>query len=145
MPRHQEKRELPFRPEQLFDLVADIERYPEFIPWCKGARILARADNTVTADLIIGYKMFHEKFTSTVTLDRPEAISVKYMKGPLAHLTNEWRFEALDDDGCELSFEVDFDFRSPLLAGVMEMFFEKAISKMAAAFEHRAYAIYEKK
>src|ERR1700742_2331526 len=108
MPKHQEKRALPFAPEQLFDLVADIGRYPEFLPWCRGARIVERTDRQVTADLIIGYKMFQEKFTSVVTLERPRAISVKYISGPLAHLKNEWTFKPGEKGGCDLVFDVDF-------------------------------------
>jgi coenzyme Q-binding protein COQ10 len=144
MPQHKETRALPFEPSQLFDLVADIERYPEFLPWCKGARILSRADDVVTADLIIGYKMLHEKFTSRVTLNRPKRIEVEYLSGPLAHLKNEWAFEAAGRGWCNLTFQVEFDFRSSLLGGVMEMFFDKAMRKMASAFEERARELYGK-
>jgi coenzyme Q-binding protein COQ10 len=145
MPKHSETCILPYRPEQLFDLVAGVERYPEFLPWCKGARILERHDGEIKADLIIGYKMFREKFTSVVTLDRPRRISVKYMSGPLAHLTNEWTFTPAGKDGCALGFEVDFDFRSSLLRAAMEMFFDKALRKMVAAFEERAKELYGEK
>ena len=143
MPRHQEKRILPYTPDQLFDLVAGIERYPEFIPWCKGSRIKERKGNIVTADLIIGYKVFQEKFTSIVTLDRPNQISVEYQSGPLSHLSNQWSFRPAGR-GCEIGFFVDFDFHSPILGGVMEMFFDKALSKMVAAFETRAEQLYGK-
>ena len=139
--RHSETRFLPYTPEQLFDLVAGIERYPEFLPWCKGARILERNEDAIKADLIIGYKMFQEKFTSFVTLNRPKAISVQYMSGPLSRLTNEWQF-APAKGGCELSFQVDFDFQSPLLRAAMEMFFDKALRKMVMAFEERAGELY---
>ena len=132
---------MPFDPAQLFDLVADIEAYPQFLPWCKGARILERKDNIVTADLIIGYKMFHEKFTSVVTLDRPRKISVQYVSGPLAHLKNEWEFQPVAQ-GCDLLFHVDFDFRSHMLSTIMEPFFDKAMRKMTAAFEERARELY---
>ncbi len=145
MPRHQEKRTLPFRPEQLFDLVADIARYPEFLPWCKGARILSHEGNIITADLIIGYKMFREKFTSVVTLDRARSVSVAYLSGPLAHLKNEWQFASRGKDSCDLFFHVDFDFRSHLLGAIIEPFFDKALGKMAAAFEERAKALYAEK
>ena len=145
MPKHQEKRALPFKPEQLYDLVADIARYPEFLPWCKGARIIKREGNVVTADLIIGYKMLREKFTSHVLLDPPRRISVEYLSGPLSNLKNEWGFQPNTRGGCDLSFDVDFDFRSKVLGGMMEMFFEKAISKMAEAFEKRAQELYGSK
>lgn len=142
MPTHEETRRLPFQPLQLFDLVADIGRYPEFLPWCKGARIIKRQDNIVTADLIIGYKMFQERFTSVVVLDRPKAISVKYLSGPLAHLTNDWEFRPVGKNGCDLYFHVDFDFRSHILGNIMAIFFEKAIGRMASAFEERARELY---
>lgn len=142
MPRHHENLILPYKPEQLFDLVADVGRYPEFLPWCKGARILEKNEDEIKADLIIGYKMFQEKFTSIVTLDRPSRISVRYMSGPLSHLSNEWHFKPHGKDSCILSFQVDFDFRSPLLKAAMEMFFDKALSKMVAAFEARAKELY---
>ena len=141
MPRHQEKRILPYTPQQMFDLVAGVEHYPEFLPWCRGARIKERKGNTITADLIIGYKVFQEKFTSVVTLDRPSKISVEYVSGPLSRLANEWEFRA-SGKGCEVSFHVDFDFHSPFLSSVMEIFFDKALSKMVAAFEARAAQIY---
>src|SRR5262249_46581558 len=138
MPRHSETRILPYMPAQLFDLVAGVDRYPEFLPWCKAARILEHNEGMIKADLIIGYKMFQEKFTSVVTLDRPKAISVQYMSGPLSRLSNEWHFAPSGKNGCALSFEVDFDFQSPLLRAAMEMFFNKALRKMVAAFEERA-------
>ena len=143
MPKHKENRFLPYTPAQLFDLVADVDRYPEFLPWCKAARILERHDGMIKADLIIGYKMLQEKFTSLVALDRPEKISVEYLKGPLANLGNEWRFEPAPG-GCDLHFEVEFNFKSPLLGAMMEMFFEKALRKMVTAFEARAQELYGK-
>ena len=132
MPKHQEKRALPFRPEQLFDLVADIARYPEFLPWCKGARIIRREGNLVTADLIIGYKMFQEKFTSSVTLDPPKRISVQYLSGPLSSLKNEWGFRSNSKGGCDLCFDVEFDFRSRVLGGVIRL----AVDLSGAAVFH---------
>ena len=143
MPKHSEKRVLPYTAVQLFDLVADIGRYPEFLPWCKAARILETSDSLIKADLIIGYKMFQEKFTSLVTLKRPTLVSVEYISGPLAHLTNRWEFCEVGEQ-CELSFHVDFDFTSPLLRSVMEMFFDKALLKMMGAFELRAQQLYGK-
>jgi coenzyme Q-binding protein COQ10 len=142
MPEHHETRLLPYRPDQLFDLVATIERYPEFLPWCKAARILSRDDHGVVADLIIGYKMFTEKFRSEVTLDRPHSIGVRYLSGPLSHLANQWSFKPVGRSACELSFHVDFDFRNPLLRSAMQMFFDKALMKMVEAFEARARDLY---
>lgn len=142
MPKHSEKRVLPYTTEQLFDLVADVERYPEFLPWCKGARVLERNEGGIIADLIIGYKFFTERFRSEVTLNRPKTIDVKYLSGPLSHLVNHWEFKAKGKSSCEISFHVDFDFQSSILVGVMEIFFEKALLKMVAAFENRAKELY---
>src|SRR5579859_2839267 len=125
MPQHKENRVLPYTPAQLFDLVADIARYPEFLPWCKGARILDRAEDRVTADLMIGYKMFQEKFRSDVTLDRPRMITVRYLSGPLSHLTNQWEFKPIGNSECQVCFHVDFDFHSSLLRAAIEPFFER--------------------
>jgi coenzyme Q-binding protein COQ10 len=141
MPQHFDQRVLPYAPEKVFDLVADIERYPEFLPWCKGARVCSRKGNEITAELVVGYKVFRDTFTSVVTLDRPSRISVSYGGGPLAHLSNEWRF-APKDGGCELTFYLDFGFRSQLLGGMINLFFDKAFRKMAVAFEARAGELY---
>ncbi|MDP9127058.1 MAG: type II toxin-antitoxin system RatA family toxin [Pseudomonadota bacterium] len=142
MPKHHETRILPYSPTQLFDLVADVGRYPEFLPWCRAARVLTRDEHALKADLIIGYKMFQEKFTSDVILDRPHSIVVKYLSGPLSHLSNKWIFGPSGGEGCEVSFDVDFDFQSPLLRMAMEMFFDKALRKMVSAFELRAKDLY---
>ena len=106
-----------------------------------GAYFVARQEQVV-ADLVIGYKMFQEKFISEVTLDRPHAITVQYRSGPLSHLSNAWEFKSKGRKGCEISFHVDFDFHSPLLRAAMSIFFDKALSKMVAAFEARAKEMY---
>ena len=142
MPRHSETRYLPYTPDQLFTLVADVGRYPEFLPWCKAARVLETKPDGIVADLVIGYKMFFERFRSDVKLDRPRTISITYVSGPLSHLANEWRFEPQGKKGCNLSFDVDFDFKSPLLRAAIELFFEKALTKMVSAFEERAADLY---
>lgn len=142
MPKHNETRYLPYSPRQLFELVADIARYPEFLPWCLAARIRQRQGDVLTADLVIGYKAIRETFTSAVSLTPHTRIHVAYGGGPLSHLTNEWLLAPAPDGGCTLSFHVDFDFRSPLLRGLMEVFFDKAFQKMVAAFEARAQELY---
>ncbi len=141
MPSHAEQRQLPYQPAQLFDLVADIESYPQFLPWCRAARIVERRPERVTADLVIGFKMFRETFTSVVTLAPPERIDVEYVRGPLKHLTNRWRFLP-DAKGCTVDFYVDFAFRSRLLEGLIGAVFGEAVSRMVGAFEVRADAIY---
>ena len=141
MPTHAEKRVLPYAPEQLYGLVADVERYPEFLPWCRAARVTRREENVVYADLIIGFKVFRERFTSKVTLDPPAAIGMQYVKGPMRHLNNQWRFEP-HPEGCLIDFYVDFEFRSKLLQKLVEALFHEAVRRMVGAFEGRARDLY---
>ena len=141
MPTHAEKRVLRYTPEQMFDLVADVRRYPEFLPWCVGARIISRTEKEVVADLTIGFKMFRESFRSQVTLDRPERIQVRYLNGPFRYLNNQWRFLP-HPDGVEVRFFVDFEFRSRMLQMVIGTVFEQAVRLMVGAFERRAMNLY---
>ena len=141
MPTHAEKRILRYTPEQLFDMVADVRRYPEFLPWCVGARIVSRTEKEVVADLTIGFKMFRESFRSQVTLDRPEHINVRYLNGPFRYLNNQWRFLP-HPDGTEVRFFVDFEFRSRMLQMVIGTVFEQAVRLMVRAFERRAMVLY---
>jgi coenzyme Q-binding protein COQ10 len=139
---HAEKRVLPYRPDQLYALVAGIEHYPKFLPWCVGARIRERTATVVVADLIIGFKVFRERFTSRVTLN-PEGqrIDVEYTEGPFKYLKNHWIF--LDHpQGCEIDFYVDFEFRSKLLQKTIELLFNEAVRRMVGAFETRAKQLY---
>lgn len=142
MPTHAETKTLPHTPVQMFDLVADIEKYPEFLPWCLEARIWKREGNVVYADLVIGFKMFREKFTSKVTLEKPGHIHVEYLKGPLKYLSNHWRFAPDGSKGCTVDFFVDFEFRNPIFQKVMGVFFNEAVRRMVSAFEARARALY---
>ncbi|HLW28181.1 MAG TPA: type II toxin-antitoxin system RatA family toxin [Kiloniellales bacterium] len=146
MPTHAERRRLPYQPEQLYDLVADVERYPEFLPWCLGARIKRREGNTLIADLIVGFKMIRERFTSRVVLHDDETakhlrIDVTYVQGPFKYLNNHWLFIP-DEQGCMLDFYVDFEFRSRLLQKVMQPLFNEAVRRMVGAFETRARELY---
>jgi coenzyme Q-binding protein COQ10 len=109
MPTHAEERVLLYTPEQLFALVADIERYPEFLPWCVGARIKERQANFIVADLIIGFRMFRERFTSRVSLCPPRRIDVAYAEGPFRYLNNHWTFTPVAG-GSKVGFFVDFEF-----------------------------------
>jgi len=141
MPRHSETRRLPYTPEQMFDLVADVERYPEFIPWVTAVRIRSDSATEMVADLIVGFKGLRETFTSKVGKTRPTAIHVDYLDGPLKYLRNDWTFRP-DGTGCQVDFSVDFEFKSrmfELLAGQM---FGAALRKMIGAFETRAVALY---
>lgn len=141
MPTHAERKVLPYTPDQLFRLVADIERYPEFLPWAVAARIRKRENNTIWADLMIGFRMFREKFTSKVTLHEPGRIDVEYAEGPFKHLHNHWKFDP-HPDGCLVDFYVDFEFRSKVLQTLIGALFGEAVHRMVAAFEGRAHQLY---
>ena len=142
MPTHAEKRVMPYEPKQLYDLVADVARYPEFLPWCKAARVRRQSEAEVVADLVIGFKVFRERFTTRVKLDPAgPRIDVSYEKGPFKHLSNHWIF-APHPRGCEIDFYVDFEFRSRLLQKAMEVLFHEAVRRMVSAFETRARALY---
>ena len=108
MPTHAEKRHLPYSDRQMFDLVANIECYPEFLPWCVGTRIKTRDEEMIVADMVIGYKMFREKFTSRVKLSTPDRIDVIYEDGPFRYLNNHWIFLPQEDGSCVVDFYVDF-------------------------------------
>lgn len=138
MPTHAEVRVLHHPPEQLFDLVADVEKYPEFLPWCVDASIRRREGDLIVADLVIGYRMFRERFTSTVALDRPHRIDVTYSDGPFRYLNNHWIFAPEGSDSCVIDFFVDFEFRSRVLQAVVGRVFGEAVKVMVHAFERRA-------
>src|SRR4029077_4819818 len=129
MPTHAEQRALAYKPEQLFTLVADIERYPEFLPWCLAARIKERRADLIVADLIIGFRMFRERFTSRVALDPPRRIDVAYAEGPFKYLNNHWGLERVPG-GCRIDFFVDFEFHSRILQRVIGLLFHEAVRRM---------------
>ncbi|MBO6520802.1 MAG: type II toxin-antitoxin system RatA family toxin [Rhodospirillales bacterium] len=138
MPTHAEKRVLPYTKDQLFDLVIDVERYPEFLPWCLGCRVRKREEGLVVADMIIGFKVFRESFTSRVSHQRPDRIDVTYTDGPFKYLNNHWIFNDLGNGSTEIDFYVDFEFRSRILQAAIGAVFNEAVKKMIAAFEGRA-------
>ena len=142
MPTHAEKRHLPYTPEQLFDLVAGVERYPEFLPWCKACRITRRQNDVFFADLVVAFKMFRERFTSKVRLIPKTGVDVEYIDGPFRYLNNHWRFEADENGGCIVDFYVDFEFRSRVLQKLIGLLFEEAVRRMVGAFEARAAQLY---
>lgn len=141
MPTHAEKRVLRYTPEQMFNLVADVRRYPEFLPWCVGARIVSQTETELLADLTIGFKMFRETFRSRVALDRPHGVRVQYENGPFRYLNNTWKFTPVEA-GTEVDFFVDFEFKSRLLQAVIGTVFNEAVRLMVRAFERRAMALY---
>jgi coenzyme Q-binding protein COQ10 len=142
MPTHAEQRPLPYTPEEMFDLVAAVERYPEFLPWCTATRIKRREGNVFWADLAVGFKIFRETFTSKVTLDRPDGLDVEYLDGPFRYLNNHWKFIRQPDGGTVVDFYVDFEFRSRVLQKAIGVLFEEAVRRMVGAFEARAHDLY---
>ena len=142
MPKHAEKRHLPHSPEEMFALVADIEKYPEFLPWCVGTRVRSNDGEVVLADMVIGYKMFREKFTSEVRLSWPDRIDVAYTDGPFKYMSNHWIFLKEPDGTCIVDFYVDFQFRSKFLQTMIGTVFNEAVRIMVQSFEKRAEKIY---
>ena len=141
MPTYAERQVLPYRPDQLFDLVHDVAKYPLFLPWCVAARIRSRTERELVADLTIGYGPFRESFTSKVTPSHPGRIDVQYEKGPFKYLNNHWLFTPVAG-GTEVSFYVDFEFHSRLLQAAIALVFNEAVKRMVAAFHKRAEAVY---
>lgn len=147
MTTHAEKRVVPYTSEQMFALVSDISRYPEFLPWCAAARIRARRPEgeteVVDGDLIISFKVFREKFGSRVVLRPKEpSIDVSYLDGPFKRMENYWKFRDLPQGGCEIDFFVDFEFKSRTLQALIGIVFDEAMRRVVRAFEARAEALY---
>lgn len=147
MPSFRTTRLVRHTPDEMFDLVADVERYPEFLPMCEGLRVLRRTPagegvETLVADMSVGYKAIRESFTSRVALDRSRrAIDVEYVDGPFRHLHNRWTFDP-HREGCRVEFEIDYEFKSRLLSSVMGAVFDRAFRTFTGAFEARADRIY---
>jgi coenzyme Q-binding protein COQ10 len=142
MPRHSETRHLPYTPEQLFDMVADVARYDEFLPWVVAVRVRSSSEEETVADLVVGFSAFKERFTSKVLKERPDRIVVDYIEGPLKYLHNEWHFRRAADGGTDLHFSVDFAFRSRLFEALAGQMFDRALRRMTGAFERRAAELY---
>jgi len=142
MPRHTETRHLPFTPEQLFDLVADVGRYQEFLPWVAAVRIRSDSEIETVADLVVGFRALKETFTSRVHKRRPHEIEIDYVEGPLKYLHNTWKFRPDGQDGTLLDFCVDFAFRSRIFEAIAGQMFDRALRRMIGAFEDRAHALY---
>lgn len=144
---HSETRRLPYTPEQMYALVADITAYPEFLPWCAACRVRARRPTPegerVDADMVISFKVFRERFGSRVIL-KPEArsIDVSYLDGPFKRMVNEWRFDPAEGGGCDIRFHVEFEFRSRALQKLIGVVFNEAMRRIVRAFEARAEELY---
>ena len=147
MPKYETTRKVGHSPEAMFALVADVERYPEFLPMCEALSVRTRRERDgvtlLVADMTVGYKAIRETFTSQVVLKPAESrIDVKYLDGPFKYLTNLWRFEPLAGGGTEIVFFIDYEFRSRILGALMGAMFDRAFRMFAEAFEKRADAIY---
>lgn len=147
MPTHQETRALPYSATQMYDLVADVASYPQFLPWTAAARIRSRrpieGGEVMEADLVISFKVFRERFGSRVTLYPARMkIDTEYLDGPFRHMRSTWGFCDLPGGGCEVEFFVDFEFRNAILQGIIGMVFNDAMHRVVRAFERRAAELY---
>lgn len=142
MPTYAERKNLPYTPEQLFDLVIDIESYPKFLPWCLAARVNSQSDKEIYADLVIGYRLIKERFSSHVVFQRPDMIRVEYLDGPMRYLSNKWEFIKEPDGSCTIDFYIDFEFKNAFLQKMMGLFFNEAVRRMVSSFQSRAQELY---
>jgi len=150
MPKFETSRPVVHRAEEMFDLVADVETYPQFLPMCESLKVRSRKEShgktLLIADMTVGYKLIRETFTSKVTLDRPRLqILVQYLDGPFRRMENRWAFVATGDERCDVEFAIDYEFKSRTLGLLMGAMFEAAFRKFASAFEARADHVYGKK
>ncbi len=145
MPSHSETKFLPYSPEQMFDLVADVANYPEFIPWTIAARVRSvtpiEGGEEMLADLVIGFKMFRERFGSRVRMLDGRRIETEYIDGPFKYMRSNWQFREAEG-GCEVEFDVDFEFKNKLLQGAAGLFFHDAMTRIVRAFEARAESLH---
>ncbi len=141
MPKFTEVRDFPYSKDQMYSMVADVDSYADFLPWCQGVRVYRRTEDSLYADLVIGFKMFRERFTSHVTFT-DDRIEVEYIKGPLKYLHNHWQFTETENGGCRVDFLVDFEFKNKLFEKMIGGFFTEAVSHMIGAFEKRADELY---
>ncbi|MEO6151643.1 MAG: type II toxin-antitoxin system RatA family toxin [Croceibacterium sp.] len=142
MPGIRETRRLPYSATQMFDLVADVAHYGEFLPWVVATRVRSDSGTEMVADMLVGFKALREKFTSRVVKQRPTHLEVLYVDGPMRDLTNVWRFRDLPEGGCEIEFCVDFSFKNVMFEVLAGQYFDRAFRKMVAAFDDRAHALY---
>jgi coenzyme Q-binding protein COQ10 len=148
MPQFSTTRRVSHAAAEMFDLVADVERYPEFVPLCRSLKVLQRSrkpdgSEVVVADMTVAYKLISERFTSRVTLERPKlGISVEYLNGPFRRLENRWSFRDVGDHSCDVEFFISYEFKSRTLALLMGSMFDLAFRRFAAAFERRADLVY---
>lgn len=142
MPGIREQRQLPYTPEQMYDLVADVGRYKEFLPWVVATRVRSDSDTEMVADMVVGFKSLREKFTSRVIKERPNFLRVNYVDGPLRDLDNQWHFAPYGEQSCTVDFAVDFTFKNRVFETIAGQYFDRAFRRMVEAFEARAAELY---
>lgn len=142
MPGIRETRHLPYTPEQMYDLVADVGRYAEFLPWVIATRVRSDSDTEMVADMVVGFKNLRERFTSRVEKHRPDFLRVHYVDGPLRDLDNMWRFAPNGEHGCTVDFSVEFAFKNRVFEVLAGQYFDRAFRRMVEAFEARAAVLY---
>ena len=142
MPRHTETRRMPYSPEQMFDLVADVKRYQEFLPWVAATRVRSDSETEMVADLVVGFRSLKETFTSRARKQRPQSITIDYIEGPLKYLENSWTFRPDGKGGTDIDFCVDFAFKSRIFESLAGQMFDRALRRMIGAFETRAHELY---
>lgn len=151
MPQFKTRRHVRHAATEMFDLVADVERYPEFVPLCAGMRLKSRTDkgegrSVIVAMMTVAYKLIHQSFTSRATLDRNAlSILVEYLDGPFSRMQNRWAFHPTSENACEVEFFIDYEFRSRAFSMLAGAVFDTVFRRMAAAFEKRADAVYGRK
>lgn len=143
MPKHHETRKLPYTAQQMYDLVGDVESYPSFIPWTAAARVTSQRETDtgelLEVDMVISFKVFRERFRSRVTKDHEDMqIDTEYLNGPFRHMNSTWRFSDAEGGGCDVMFDVDFEFKSRILGSAAQMFFNDAMQRIVRAFEREA-------
>lgn len=142
MPGIRDQRHLPYTPEQMYDLVADVGRYKEFLPWVVATRVRSNSETEMVADMVVGFKNLRERFTSRVEKERPNFIRVHYVDGPLRDLDNQWHFMPYGQESCTVDFCVDFAFKNKVFEAIAGQYFDRAFRRMVEAFEARAEALY---
>ena len=151
MPTHSETRILPYSAQQMYDLVADVAKYPQFLPWCAAARVRSVVEtepgvSLMKADLVISFKVFRERFGSNVVLSPAQnRLEIEYLDGPFKHMRSSWDFADVEgpDRGCEVEFFVDFEFKNAVLQGIIGVVFNEAMHRIVRAFERRAADLYD--
>ncbi|GAB5390374.1 MAG: type II toxin-antitoxin system RatA family toxin [Alphaproteobacteria bacterium] len=143
MPRHRETRIVPYSPEQMRNLVLDVEKYPEFLPWVTGLRVLNRKGPETTCEVSVGFKLLRERYSCVVDASDPDAVSVRYINGPMKYLNNVWKFSpGPGGRGCKIDFAIDFEFKNFLLQKTIGVVFGEAVALMVRSFDRRAERLY---